>query len=156
MQNEILEFILSLRWLWIVAIFLGYRILKNLVSGIIKSVSLKSDIIIRDTSYNEETIINHLDYIINEALDEYVLLNITPKHIYYINSKIENEIMVYLSEEVPKRISKTLLTHLSFIYDNEYVGEFIGKHIYLILLNYVLTYNINNEISENPNPDIKK
>ena len=75
-------------------------------------------------------------------MDEYIILNIKPKEIYYINTKLENSIIEYLSMEIPRRLSKTLITHLSFIYNNEYIGEFIGKHIYIIVLDYVLEYNM--------------
>ena len=143
-EQIILDFLLSMKWLWIVVIILVYRLVKISINEVVRRTSIKSDITIRDTVYKEDDIIGHLDYIISEALDEYVLLNIKPKNVYYINTKLENKMIDYLSEEVPKRISKTLLTHLSFIYNSDYVGEFIGKHIYMVVLNYVLTYNINN------------
>ena len=143
-EEIILDFLLSMKWLWIVVIILVYRLVKISINEVVRRTSIKSDITIRDTVYKEDDIIGHLDYIISEALDEYVLLNIKPKNVYYINTKLENKMIDYLSEEVPKRISKTLLTHLSFIYNSDYVGEFIGKHIYMVVLNYVLSYNINN------------
>lgn len=153
----LVEFLLSLRWLWIVVIFLGYRLLRSVTTSIIRYFSLQSDVVIRDTKYSEEEIIKHLDYVITEALDEYVMLNISPKNIYYINTKLENQIVEYLSEEIPTRISKTLITHLSFIYDNEYIGTFLGKHIYMLVLNYCLNFNINNsnEVSNIDNKKIK-
>ena len=107
--------------------------------------SLKSDMILRDTKYSEDEILQHLDYIIKEILDEYILLYITPKNIYYINSKLEKEIMDYISNEAPKRISKVLVTQLSFIYNESYIGTFIGHRIYLTVLNYVLEYNVTKE-----------
>lgn len=143
-EQIILDFLLSMKWLWIVVIILVYRLVKISINEVVRRTSIKSDVTIRDTVYKEDDIIGHLDYIISEALDEYVLLNIKPKNVYYINTKLENKMIDYLSEEVPKRISKTLLTHLSFIYNSDYVGEFIGKHIYMVVLNYVLSYNINN------------
>lgn len=143
-EQIILDFLLSMKWLWIIVIILVYRLVKISINEVVRRTSIKSDVTIRDTVYKEDDIIGHLDYIISEALDEYVLLNIKPKNVYYINTKLENKMIDYLSEEVPKRISKTLLTHLSFIYNSDYVGEFIGKHIYMVVLNYVLSYNINN------------
>lgn len=147
--NIILEFALSLKWLWVIVIFLSYNILKTISNNITRYITLKSDVIIRDTKYNEDEIIGHLDYIIKEVLDEYILLSITPKHIYYINSKIEKEIINHISEEVPKRISKVLMTHLSFIYNESYIGTFIGTRIYLTVLNYVLEFNVEKEPSMN-------
>lgn len=111
----------------------------------IKEQTISKDNILRDTKYNEEEIVKHLDYIINEALDQYILFNITPKDIYYINNAMEEKIINYLVEEIPKRMSKILFTQLSFIYSNEYVGEYIAYHIYIIVLSYVLEFNINNQ-----------
>lgn len=140
--SVIIEYILSMKWLWIVVIIMLYDLAKKIINTYARNIALKSDVIIRDTQYKEEDIIKHLDYIIKETLDEYIVFNIRPKQIYYINNKMEKQIIDYLSEEIPKRLSKTLLTHLSFIYNSDYVGEFIGRHIYMIVLEYVLDYNI--------------
>lgn len=140
--SVVIEYILSMKWLWLVIIIMLYDLTKKIINTYARNIALKSDVIIRDTQYKEEDIIKHLDYIIKETLDEYILLQIRPKQIFYINNKIETEIINYLLEEIPKRLSKTLLTHLSFIYNSDYVGEFIGRHIYMIVLEYVLDYNI--------------
>ena len=126
--SVVIEYILSMKWLWLVVIIMLYDLAKKIINIYTRNIALKSDVIIRDTQYKEEDIIKHLDYIIKETLDEY--------------NKIETEIINYLLEEIPKRLSKTLLTHLSFIYNSDYVGEFIGRHIYMIVLEYVLDYNI--------------
>ena len=138
----LIDFLLSMKWLWVIIIILIYKLLNKGLNIFIRKISLESDALIKDTQYKEDDIINHLDYIIKEALDEYIILNIKPKEIYYINTKLENSIIEYLSVEIPRRLSKTLITHLSFIYNNEYIGEFIGKHIYIIVLDYVLEYNM--------------
>lgn len=138
----LIDFLLSMKWLWVIVIILIYKLLNKGLNIFIRKISLESDALIKDTQYKEDDIINHLDYIIKEALDEYIILNIKPKEIYYINTKLENSIIEYLSVEIPRRLSKTLITHLSFIYNNEYIGEFIGKHIYIIVLDYVLEYNM--------------
>lgn len=151
----LIDFLVSLKWIWIIVIFLGYRPVRSVANSIVRFFSLQSDIVIRDTKYNEEEIIKHLDYIIIEALDEYVMLNISPKNIYYITTKMENKIVEYLSEEIPKRISKTLITHLSFIYSNEYIGIFLGRHIYMLVLDYCLNFNINNSNEKISNMDNK-
>ena len=140
--SVVTEYILSMKWLWLVIIIMLYDLAKKIINTYARNIALKSDVIIRDTQYKEEDIIKHLDYIIKETLDEYIVFNIRPKQIYYINNKMEKQIIDYLSEEIPKRLSKTLLTHLSFIYNSDYVGEFIGRHIYMIVLEYVLDYNI--------------
>lgn len=143
--NILIDFILSLKWFWIIVVILAYDLGKDVVANIFRYNSLKSDMIIRDTKYDEEVIIAHLDYIINEALDEYNILYITPKQTYYINSKLETEIINYLTDEIPKRLSKTLITHLNFIYNESYVGTFIGMRIYMTVLNWVLEFNVTRE-----------
>ena len=142
MSTEILlEFIFSLKWLSIIVIILGYRLLRNFLTAYAIKNNVNADIAMRDNHYNEEEIIAHLDYIINEALDTYVILNIHPKDIYYINTKMEDEMRQYLSETVPDRISRTLYVQLAFIYNNNYIGTFIGQHIYMVVLNYVTNFN---------------
>lgn len=143
-----LDFLFSLKWLLAIVVIMAYKLIDKYINIIVRKYVLDVDKNIKNTNYDESKTIEHLDYIIDEALTEYVLLNIKPKDIYYINSKIENEIVNYLKTEVPKRLSKTLITHLSFIYNNDYVGEFIGKHIYMTVLEYVLKYNQLNERPE--------
>lgn len=142
MKQVILEFIFSLRWLWVIVIFLGYRIIASLIDIIFSNIALKHDLMVRDTKYNEDEIINHLKYIIDETLNEYVIINITAKDIPYITTVIETEIREYLTEEVPKRISNVLLTHLSYIYNDNYVGKFIGIQIYMTVVDYKVRYNL--------------
>lgn len=106
------------------------------------------DTMIRDTKYDEDEIIKHLDYIINEALSEYVIFNINPQNVFYINSKMENEIIANLTEEIPKQLSHTLLTQLSFIYDESYIGTFVGRHIYMTVVDYVISFNMEHDKKE--------
>ena len=120
-------------------------ILKKLTPDFNRALQIREDSLVQSTKYSEEEIIKHLDFIITEALDEYALLELSPKHIYYINTKLEDTIITHLSEEVPKRLSKTLYTHLSFIYNSDYLGEYIGKRIYITVLNYVCNFNLQNE-----------
>lgn len=141
----LIQFILSIKWIWIIVVALSYNLIKDIINNISKFIIIKSDIVIRDTKYNEEEIISHLDYIIKEVLDEYNVLHIAPKQVFYINSKLEKEIINYVSDEVPKRLSNVLLTHLSFIYNKDYIGTFIGMRIYMTILDWVLEYNLQQE-----------
>lgn len=141
-MQTVLDFIISLRWLWIIVIFLGYRIINRLISAIFNNISIKRSTMLRDVEYDEEKILKHLNYIIDEALTEYVVLNIKAKDPAYINSTMEDEIVAYLSEEVPKRLSEVLLTQLAYIYDKDYIGTYIGKQIYMQVVNYKTNYNI--------------
>ena len=149
MVNMFLEFLLSLRWLWIIVIFLAYKLINKYIEIKSYASSIQRNAVIRDTKYSEEEIIGHLDYIIKEALDEYVLFYITPKNIYYINTKMENEIITALAQKIPERLSPTLMHHLGYIYDDYYLGDFIGGRIYMVIMNYVIEFNINNHQAYN-------
>ena len=116
---------------------------------------INRDLEISKLKYSEDDIISHLEYIITEALNEYVLFNIRPKEIFYISNSMESEINENLSEEVPKRISPTLYAQLGLIYDNSYIGKMIGTKIYLIVLDYVLNYNLENNSQKNNISDKK-
>ena len=146
--NTLVEFLLSMKWLWIFAIILGYRILSRLLSAFELYINIKRNTNISNTDYEEEKIIAHLDYIIQEALDYYKIMNIGTKFTTYINSKIENEILDYLADTVPDRLSGLLLSKLSLIYNHEYVNRFIAEHIYMIVTNFVLEFNTVNKLNE--------
>jgi hypothetical protein len=135
---------------WIIII---WSIIKPFISGIIDRIQdyklrklvIESDKLIRDTKYKEEEIIGHLNYIINETIDEYVILNIMPKDIYYINKKIEDDMIKSVSKSVGERVSKTLIHQLSFIYNEDYVGSYIGSSVYMAIVDYVVKFNTSDQ-----------
>lgn len=132
--------------LLIIVLALACRRMINLLS---RHIAIESDEMLRDTKYDEKEILAHLDYIITEAIDTYELFHIRPQNIFYINSKIENEILATVSEQVSHRISKTLMVQLAFIYSDSYIGEFIGSHIHLMVTEYVINFNTNSPLEEN-------
>ena len=134
----------------IAAMILVRDVCKKVTSYLKAKNGVAVDTMIRDTKYDEEEIIKHLDYIINEALSEYVVFNINPQNVFYINSKMENEIIEHLTEEIPKRLSHTLLTQLSFIYDDDYIGTFVGRHIYMMGVDFVVSFNVEHDKKETP------
>ena len=71
--------------------------------------------------------------------------NLETKNIDYINNKLEDKIRDYLTEEIPKRISILLMKKLEYMYNSEYIGELIGKRIYMIVTDYTLRFNVENE-----------
>ena len=123
----------------VLIVLYGIRIAKKIIN---RWLTYKIDTMISSMKYSEDDIVGHLDYIIQEALDDYVITNITPKNIYYIKGSIENEIVSHLQEVIPGRISKTLLVQLSIVYNDDYIAEFIGHRIYFSVVNYVLNYNM--------------
>lgn len=134
--------------LLLIGLIIIYFALRKMTNIATRMTTMHADEMLRDTQYEEKDIIKHLDYIITEAIDNYELFNIRPKNIFYINSKIEDDILATISEQVSNRISKTLMVQLSFIYSNEYIGEFIGSHIHLMVTEYVINFNTNSAMND--------
>ena len=145
----IIEFIFSLRWLWIIAILVAYNIADNIISLHEEKLVLERQKLIKDTDYSEEKILGHLDYIISECINEYALFNINTKNKYYISSNDEQEMIQWVAEKVPSRMSNILMTQLSYIYDSEAISDVIGTRVYASIVDYVLQHNLNNEPSNN-------
>ena len=103
------------------------------------------DIEMNKLKFSELEILAHLDFIIEECLDYYIAINLTPKQLYYISNNIEKEIIDYLGEVVPSRISPTLYSQLSLVYDSSQVGTVIGEKIYTKVLEYVIQFNVQND-----------
>lgn len=137
-----LDFILSLRWLWIIVIILGFNILKAFITLLFNYINLKREMFINTIDYSEEKIMAHLNYIIQEAIDEYIVLVFNPKNMPHMTTAEENKMIDYLSAEIPKRLSEPLLEHLSYIYSKDYIGKFIGAQIYIAVMDYKINYNI--------------
>lgn len=146
MKSHMLYTLISLRWVWIIFGIALIILSKNLITILEDWVNLKIEQA-QSADYSEDKIIAHLDYIIHEALDEYVIFNINPRNLYYINSEMETKIIDDLTNKVPERISETLMANLSKVYSYGYIGELIGRRIYMLVLNYVLDFNLKN------NPD---
>lgn len=120
---------------------LTYLFFRFSLKGILLYLNRKNNIEVCKLQYNEETIIDHLDFLINEALQTYIILEITPKQINYINSKLETEINEHIKNEIADQLSPTLYTQLSIIYDRNYIPKLIGTRIYMAVLNYTLSFN---------------
>lgn len=121
----------------------------KLIVGVINSKNLmQRDIEMYKIKYSEIDILNHLDFIITECLEYYVTMNLTPKQLYYINNHMETEIVTKLGEIVPSRISPTLYSQLSLVYDSNQIASVIGEKIYIKVLEYVIEFNVSNEHRE--------
>ena len=141
MKEQFIELLFSMKWLWIIAIILLWIIVNRLIDLASTYAMNKFTLHFDNMKYSEEDIIKHLDYIIDEALDEYALINIRTKDIPYINNKMEEKIRNYLVETVPERLSITLRSQLLLIYNDAYLGKFLGSHIYMKVVEFVLNYN---------------
>lgn len=115
------------------------------VNKIVKVINSKNlihrDIEMYKIKYSEEEILLHLDFIIQDYIDYYVAIEFTPKQLNYINNKMEKEIMDKVTAIVSERISPTLYSQLSLIYDSSQIGKVIGEKIYIKVLEYVIQFN---------------
>lgn len=114
-------------------------------------VYMDRDIEMYKLKFSEQEILSHLDFIIEECLDYYIAMNITPKQLYYINNSTETEIVNALSSMVPERLSPTLYSQLSLIYNTDKIGTVIGEKIYTKVLAYVIEFNIQNDSIDKKN-----
>lgn len=108
---------------------------------------IETDRLIKDTIIDNNAM-DSLDILIKDTLDEYVILEIKPNDIYYINSAMEDKIREYMIDEVTKRISILLMKKLEYICNTEYIGTLIGKRVYFHVMDYVLEFNVNNKRPE--------
>jgi len=106
---------------------------------------MQRDIEMYKINYSEQETLSHLDFIIEECLDYYVAMHLTPKQLYYINNATETEIVNKLGEIIPARISPTLYSKLSLIYDSNQIASVIGEKIYSKVLEYVIQFNVQDE-----------
>lgn len=145
MKQQIIDFLLSMNWLWLIVLIMVSYVIKKTFLYLYLKIKLKDISLTKEMTYDEKEIISHIDYLINEAIEEYLLLHINPNEVHYINSKTEEKILDYIKEEIPKRISDVLVAKLGLIYNENYIGEFIGKRAYLSVTNYVIEFNIDNK-----------
>lgn len=129
----------------LLTLFTIYVISRRFARIINSKVLYDRDIEMYKLKFSEQEILSHLDFIIEECLDYYIAMHITPKQLYYINNSTETEIVNSLGQIVPDRISPTLYSQLSLIYDTNQIGTVIGEKIYTKVLEYVIQFNIQNE-----------
>ena len=144
-METFIAYLLSWKFIAIIAMILGYRIVSKTTKRYLDikeaEMNISRDSLIKDIKYSEDEIISHLDNIITETIDEYMLMNVASKEITYINNTEETKIREFVADEIPKRISGTLMSNLSFIYNHDFLGEYIGKRIYTLVLAKVLEFN---------------
>lgn len=143
----ILSYIFSVKlWSFITIIFISL-----LISGIIsRKIIYNETELIMKYDYNEESILAHIDFIIIEALNYYNIMNIASTQTPYISDRIQKELTDFLTNEVPKRISPTLMRKLALMYHPDYISTFIGERIYMSVMAFALNYNQGNNNSTSP------
>ena len=142
-----MEIIFKILWiiLAVSTLFLVYVIARKFAKIMNSKNLMIRDIEMYKMKFSEQEILSHLEFIIDECLDYYVTMNLTPKQLYYINNAMETEITNALANIVPARISPTLYSQLSLIYDSSQIASVIGEKIYTKVLEYVIAFNVSNE-----------
>lgn len=143
MKEQFIEFLFSMKWLWAIVVIMLWNIVNSYIKLGYNKLALKKEELIKSLNYDEEKIIKHVDYIITEEMDRYIVMTLTPKNIYYINTNEQKKLTEHLIEVIPDRLSQALLEQLSLIYNQDYIGEFLGQYIYARVLELVLTFNTN-------------
>lgn len=128
-----------------IPIILLYRLFNKLIIVLKSKFEFDKDIKSLQINYDEDIILKHLDFIIEETVNDYFIYNIRPKNIYYINNALENEIVEYVSNAVAGKVSPTLQLELSLLYAKDYIGKAVGTRIYSKVLEYILVFNVDNE-----------
>ena len=148
-----MEYFILLLIVYFVTLFMIYKLISRSLDIKLQKNKIESDKLIKDTDIDNK-VLDQLDWIINEILEEYVGFEIKTKDITYISNSIEDKIRAYITEEITKRISVLLMKKLEYIYNSDYIGELIGKRIYMSVTDYSLRFNVENDSSQN-NKNIK-
>lgn len=125
-------------------ILLAWRSIHRALDIAYQKNKIESDKLIKDTQI-DSTIIENLDLLIKDVIEEYVILELKPKNIYYITNNIETEMREYIVNEITERIPVLLMKKLEFICNSDHIGDLIGKRVYMAVMNYVLEFNVNSE-----------
>lgn len=122
-------------------------VLLTIVLYLFKSIqNLKKQINLREYEINVSSLIDDttfglLDKLISECFAEYVALNVEYKDISYIDANLENEITKAVSYNVSERLSPTLITKVSLVYNINNLSDLITKKVYLHVINYSIEKN---------------
>ena len=145
-----MEYFILLLIVYFVTLFMIYKLISRSLDIKLQKNKIESDKLIKDTDIDNK-VLDQLDSIINDILEEYVVFEIKTKDITYISNSIEDKIRAYITEEITKRISVLLMKKLEYIYNSDYIGELIGKRIYMSVTDYSLRFNVENDSSQHNN-----
>lgn len=82
-----------------------------------------------------------LEMIINDAFQDYQIMELIPKGELYITDEREKEIRKALVEKVVTRISPMALDKVSLFYNIHQIDEIIADKVYITVMNYVVDHN---------------
>lgn len=110
------------------------------VQNLKKQLNLKEYEINVSTTVDDNTF-NLLDKLISDCFLEYVVLNVEYKEVQYIDSALEKEITRAVSYMVMERLSPTLITKISLVYNVNNLTDLVSKRVYLQVVNYSIEKN---------------
>lgn len=145
--QKILELLTYLQVYKIILIIVIFTLGKQLCILLQRLILAKEAKIVAELKFDDNAF-ETLDKMIQETLEEYRVFTLNTKELHYIKSSDEQEIVKYIQESVSRKMSTALLKKLSQSINEDYVGEYIGRRIYLAVLNFVLEYNIDREPTE--------
>ena len=111
------------------------------VQNLNKQLNLKEYEINVSTTIDDNTF-GLLDKLISDCFLEYVVLNVEYKDIQYIDSELEKEITKAVSYMVIERLSPTLITKISLVYNVNNITDLVSKRVYLQVVNYSIEKNM--------------
>lgn len=129
-------------------LILIYLLLLTIILYIFKKVqNLKKQLNLKEYEINVSTTIDDntfglLDKLISDCFLEYVVLNVEYKDIQYIDSELEKEITKAVSYMVIERLSPTLITKISLVYNVNNITDLVSKRVYLQVVNYSIEKNM--------------
>lgn len=129
-------------------LILIYLLLLTIILYIFKKVqNLNKQLNLKEYEINVSTTIDDntfglLDKLISDCFLEYVVLNVEYKDIQYIDSELEKEITKAVSYMVIERLSPTLITKISLIYNVNNITDLVSKRVYLQVVNYSIEKNM--------------
>lgn len=89
----------------------------------------------------DTTIIEQLEFLIEDTFNEYIALNIEFRELSYITAEIEDIIFRDVSKQVVDKMSPVFFDKISLIYNKAHFSTLITNRVYLHTINYSLSKN---------------
>ena len=89
----------------------------------------------------DTTIIEQLEFLIEDTFNEYIALNIEFRELAYITAEIEDIICREVSKQVVDKMSPVFFDKISLIYNKTHFSTLITNRVYLHTVNYSLSKN---------------
>lgn len=126
--------------LLVVVIFIANKLIKKYIESYSKRVDNELTALQLSIGININEVNSALDGIINDAINEYAIINAIDS-ITYINEDIEAKIRLFVSNEVTIRLSDTMINKLKLFYKSEAIPDLIAKRIFLNISLYAAKNN---------------